>query len=95
MSTNKRNKYPWWILVALIATIFATIYATTFHPVTKRKQMSATCISDNAIVTEDGNEWGIEDNPAIRKGNAIEVIFDTKGTTNVTDDEIVEVWSVN
>ena len=87
MSTNKRNKYPWWILVALIAT--------TFNPVAKRKQMSATCISDNAIVTEDGNEWGIENNTAIRKGNAIEVTFDTKGTTNVTDDEIVEVWSVN
>ena len=95
MSTNKRNKYPWWILVALIATMFATIYATTFNPDAKRKQMSATCISDTAIVTEDGNEWGIENNTAIRKGNAIEVTFDTKGTTNVTDDEIVEVWSVN
>ena len=48
----------------------------------------------NTIVTSDGNEWAVQDPPEFEEGQRIKILFDTKGTADLEDDEIVDLWEV-
>jgi len=57
------------------------------------------------VETIDGNEWLLNDSPdspyiedditIFEDGEPVQVVFDTKGTETVTDDEILEVMSID
>ena len=46
------------------------------------------------IVTEDGNEWTIQDPPELAYGQKVRVLFDTKETITETDDIIIDIIEV-
>ena len=55
--------------------------------------MTGTYYWHNVIVTDDGEEWLLsgDDKDEFSDGQRVAVFFDTKGTDDITDDEIVEV----
>ena len=67
--------------------------------------MSGNYYDYMVIETVDGNEWLLDDaegskyieygTAVFEDGELVQVVFDTKGTEAVTDDEIVEVRGIN
>ena len=48
------------------------------------------------IETVDGNEWLMsEDAEPFEDGELVQVVFNTKGTESVLDDEIIEIRSID
>lgn len=43
------------------------------------------------ILTEDGNEWELIDAPEYENGTRVRVLFDSKETMEVDDDEIIDI----
>lgn len=44
------------------------------------------------LVTKDGNVWAVQDPPEFYEGQLVSVMFDTKGTPRLDDDDIVDLW---
>lgn len=71
----------------------------------EKRIMSGNYYDYMVIETVDGNEWLLDDAEGSKyiengaavfeDGELVQVVFDTKGTEAVTDDEIVEVRSIN
>ena len=71
----------------------------------EKRIMSGNYYDYMVIETVDGNEWLLDDaegskyieygTAVFEDGELVQVVFDTKGTEAVTDDEIVEVRSIN
>lgn len=71
----------------------------------EKRVMSGNYYDYMVIETVDGNEWLLDDaegskyiengTAVFEDGELVQVVFDTKGTEAVTDDEIVEVRSID
>ena len=71
----------------------------------EKRIMSGNYYDYMVIETVDGNEWLLDDaegskyieygTAVFEDGELVQVVFDTKGIEAVTDDEIVEVRSIN
>lgn len=46
---------------------------------------------DMIIVTEDGNEWIVQDAPCYPNGTELRILFDSNATTIETDDVIIDI----
>ena len=44
------------------------------------------------LVDEDGDVYCVQDPPEFLEGQLVSVMFDTKGTVNKTDDEVIDLW---
>lgn len=70
----------------------AVIVAIFSHKEVRETRYSlAICHTDGIAETTDGNLWGDSD---FVNGNQYRILFDTKGTEDITDDEIIEVVKV-
>ena len=79
-----------------------TIQQEKIYP--EQRVMSGNYYDYLVIETVDGNEWLLDDSPGSKyiensiavfeDGELVQVVFDTKGTKTVMDDEIVEVRSI-
>ena len=85
------------LAIAMIVTLFATQHTENQVPYNNRREaygFVSRCSNDTLeITTDDGNNWlmrGIYVEP----GTAVRVVFDTMGTGDITDDEIVELTLV-
>lgn len=76
-----------FIIIILIET--ATYTAT--HSEDPYRFDTGIYMGHGRIITLDGNEWFINDLPATEKDTLVKVIFDTKKTKSLKDDEIVWV----
>lgn len=71
----------------------------------EKRIMSGNYYDYMVIETVDGNEWLLDDaegskyiengTAVFEDGELVQVVFDTKGTEAVTDDEIVEVRGID
>ena len=48
----------------------------------------------STVITEDGNEWYVEDAPEFEDNTKVIITFNTKGTFSVLDDEIKDIREV-
>lgn len=71
------------LLSALFPACMQTVHNTDFRVCT------GFVVNELLIETDDGHLW-YYDNTLVR-GSSIEVIFDTKGTKDVLDDEIITI----
>ena len=77
------------IVFAILTLIFGIIYQKNNHYTT-----IATGVNEVTIRTDDDEVVWRVFNEDIGKGKKYEVIFDTKGTNRITDDEIIEVKEI-
>lgn len=82
------------IIAAIILT--ATTALTTAQPDTEVPRldvMTGNYYDYMVVETADGNVWMVDE--VFNDGELVQVSFDTKGTADVTDDEILKIRSIN
>ena len=98
MKTRKGNV---GIVIALVVMMLMTFICSGYNTDEKTVSAVATGKQYNAngdfcsmeFETEDGNKW-LVDYTVCPVGAECKIIFDTKGTEKVEDDEIIKVESV-
>ena len=85
------------LAIAMIVTLFATQHTENQVPYNNRRESSgfiSDCSNDTLeITTDDGNIW-LMTGMYVESGTTVRVVFDTMGTGDITDDEIVELTLV-
>ncbi len=85
------------IVSLIIALIFVSPFVALY--VTRDRRYSTAYVTDMkykagewsyTLTTPDGNKWGYRDTE-LHLSQAVEVVFDTMGTDELEDDEIVKV----
>ena len=70
------------------------LYTTPTETETEQKYIVRYGIAydfGTVIVTEDGNEWCIQDAPELPYGQKVRVLFDSRETVEVDDDIIIDI----
>ncbi len=81
----------------IIATIILTATTlTTAQPATEVPRldvMTGNYYDYMVVETADGNVWMVDE--VFNDGELVQVSFDTKGTADITDDEILKIRSID
>ena len=85
------------IVSIIIALIFVSPFIALY--VTRNRRYSTAYVTDMkykadewsyTLTTPDGHKWGYNDKE-LHLSQAVEVVFDTMGTDDLEDDEIIKV----
>ncbi len=83
------------VIIALLAG-FTAGRSTTQAQQSQLRVMTGNYYDYLVIETVDGNEWLMDEGAApFEDGELVQVTFDTKGTENILDDEILEIRSID
>lgn len=82
----------------MISALLVSFLLTTSIPADNIALMNGT-ITDNTnniveVTTMDGNGWLLKDRTDLKINDNIIVVFDTKGTSNIEDDEIINTVKI-
>ena len=78
------------LLIGLILCVCSVAFSVNAD-VPETYVMGGQLYANTIIETDDGNVWKIDDGGAAAHKQEVRVVFDSKGTNDQRDDEILEV----
>lgn len=81
------------IIATIILTATTLITAQPATEVPRLDVMTGNYYDYMVVETADGNVWMVDE--VFNDGELVQVSFDTKGTADVTDDEILKIRSID
>lgn len=81
------------IIAAIILTATTLTAAQPAAEVPRLDVMTGNYYNYMVVETADGNVWMVDE--VFNDGELVQVSFDTKGTADVTDDEILKIRSID
>lgn len=81
------------IIAAIILTATTLTAAQPAAEVSRLDVMTGNYYDYMVVETADGNVWMVDE--VFNDGELVQVSFDTKGTADVTDDEILKIRSID
>lgn len=92
----KRNIITALTVITALLAGFAAGRTTAQAQQSQLRVMTGNYYDYLVIETIDGNEWLMsEDAEPFEEGELVQVVFDTKGTESLLDDEIIEIRSID
>ena len=91
----KRNKKNWVLLVCVIAIVVITIFAENYLDSRSfRKGYVEKVKNGNVYVIDTSGEewvWECKEGQSFNKWDNVKMTFDTKGTNDFKDDEMIKI----
>lgn len=92
----KKNIITTLTVIVALLTGFAAGRTTAQTQQSQLRIMTGNYYDYMVIETVDGNEWFMDEGAEpFEEGELVQVVFGTKGTENILDDEILEIRSID